>query len=97
MPFSWFDAKEAEDFGISLAHFHIEKLPLGELGKKSRSPAKQRDSLNKLFQKMARFKQEHKLNVYKKARLGNAFKWTLKEAGYDPEYVDQIVKQLMLV
>jgi len=94
---SWFDAKEAKEFGSALAQFHIEKIPLDESGKKSRTPTKQQESLNKLFQQMVRFKLEHKLNIYKKAQLGNAFKWTLKEAGYEPEYVDQITKQLMLI
>ncbi len=97
MLLSWFDAKEAKEFGASLARFHIEKIPLNEPGKKGRSPAKQQESLNKLFQQMVNFKLEHKLNIYKKAQLGNAFKWTMKEAGYDPEYVDQITKQLMLI
>jgi hypothetical protein len=97
MLLSWFDAKEAKEFGASLARFHIEKIPLAEPGKKSRTPAKQQESLKKLLQQMERYKLEHKLNIYKKAQLGNAFKWTLKEAGYDTEYVDQLTKQLMLV
>ncbi len=95
---SWFDAKEAKEFGISLARFHIETIPLDELGKKDKITAKKHEeTLNKLFQQMARFKLEHKLNIYKKAQLGNAFKWTLKEAGYESEYVDQVTKQLMLI
>ncbi len=93
MLFSWFDAREAKEFGASLARFHIERIPLD----KTRSPAKQQESLNKLFQQMVQFKLGHKLNIYKKAQLGNVFKWELKEAGYDPEYVDQITKKLMLI
>ena len=49
-----------------------------------------------MYQQMARFKLEHKLNIYKKAQLGNAFKWALKDAGYDPEFVDQLTKNMML-
>lgn len=95
---SWFDAKEATEFGTSLARFHIERIPLDEPGKKDKPTAKKHEeTLNKLFQQMARFKLEHKLNIYKKAQLGNAFKWTLKEAGYESEYVDQVTKQLMLI
>lgn len=94
---SWFDAKEAKEFGISLARFHIERIPPDEPGKKGRTAAKQQESLNKMFQQMVRFRLEHKLNIYKKAQLGNAFKWTLKEAGYESEYVDQVTKQLMLI
>ena len=97
MLFSWFDAKEAKEFGISLARFHIEKFPLEETRNKNKSPAKQQESLKKLFQQMLFFQKEHKLNIYKKAQLGNAFKWAMKEAGYESEYVDQVTKQLMLI
>lgn len=93
----WFDAKEAKEFGISLARFHIERIPLDETGKKGGTAAKQQESLNKMFQQMVRFRLEHKLNIYQKAQLGNAFKWTMKEAGYESEYVDQVTKQLMLI
>lgn len=93
MLLSWFNAAEAKKFGASLARFHIERIPLD----KSISPAKQQELLKQLFQQMVQFQLEHKLNIYKKAQLGNVFKWTLKEAGYDHEYVDQITKQLMLI
>lgn len=97
MLFSWFDATEAKEFGTSLARFHIENIPRDEPGKKTISSAKQKELLDKLFQRMVQFQHERKLNIYKKAQLGNIFKWKLKEAGYDPEYVDQITRQLMLI
>lgn len=93
MIFSWFDAREAKEFGVSLAHFLMARIPLGGSGT---SIAKKQEVLKKVFQQMMRFRLEHKLNVYKKAQLGNAFKWTLKEAGYDSEFVDQLTKELML-
>ncbi|MFZ2333459.1 MAG: hypothetical protein WAW35_00960 [Sideroxyarcus sp.] len=93
MPFNWFDAQEAKEFGVVLARFHIENIPLD----KTMPPTKQQELLNKLFQQMVKFKLDHKLNIYKRAQLGNVFKWELMEAGYDREYVDQITKQLMLI
>ena len=50
-----------------------------------------------MFQKMALFKREHKLNIYKEAQLGNAFKWSLTDAGYDSKYADQLTKELMVI
>ncbi len=97
MLLNWFDAKEAKEFGIALARFHIEKIPLDSSGAKNKPMAKKQEALNKLFQQMARFKLEHRLNIYKKAQLGNAFKWALRDAGYEAAYVDQITRQLMLV
>lgn len=97
MILSWFDASEAKKFGTSLAHFYIERIPPGDSGEKNKSIAKkQQEVVNKMFQQMVRFKLEHKLNLYKKAQLGNAFKWALQDAGYDPVFVDQLTKGLIL-
>lgn len=97
MILSWFDASEAKKFGESLARFYMEKMPLDAAAAKEKSVKKQQEALAKLFQQMARFKREHKLNIYKEAQLGNIFKWTLKDAGYDPTDIDEITKQLMLI
>lgn len=96
MVLSWFDASEAKEFGTSLAHFYIERIPLDTAGGKNKSITKKQEVMDKIFQQMVRFKLEHKLNIYKKAQLGNAFKWALKDAGYDPVFVDQLTKELML-
>jgi len=42
------------------------------------------------------FKKDRRLNVYKKAKLGNAFKWSLRDAGYDVDYVNELTEWLML-
>jgi len=88
----WFDAREAKEFGASLARFYIERLPPDAPNK----PVKAQEVLNKMLQQIARFKLQHKLNVYKKAQLGNAFQWTLKDAGYDPRFADTLTKELMI-
>lgn len=97
MIWNWFAASEAKKFGVSLAHFYIEKIPLDDAGKKSKQALKRKDVLKKMFQKMTQFNHEHKLNIYKKAKLGNAFKWTLTDAGYDPAYVDELTTELMQI
>lgn len=96
MRLNWFDASEAKAFGESLAKFYIERVsPDAQLGKKAAN--KQKEVEDKIFQQMARFRLEHKLNIYKNAQLGNAFKWTLTDAGYGPAYVDQLTKELMFI
>lgn len=95
MLLSWFDATEAKDFGESLAQFYMARVASDESGTTKKAAKKHKEVLEKLFQQMARFKREHKLNIYKTAQLGNAFKWTLKDAGYDPAYVDQLTTELM--
>jgi len=96
MLFSWLDASEAKKFGLFLAEFYMKRVVLDAKNRKPFSLAKRQEVENKIMQQLARFKLEHKLNFYKKAQLGNAFKWALKDAGYDPQYVDQFTAALMI-
>jgi hypothetical protein len=93
--FGLFNAREASDFGEHLANLLIERTPVeGALGK-GRITKKHEAMLHQLEQQVTRFKTEHKLNTFKKAKLGNRFKWVLREKGYDAEYVDQVTNWLM--
>lgn len=94
--FSWLDARDAQKFGISLADFFMERIPLEMPNKKIKSLEKKQEVLNTMFSQIQQFKMKQKLNLYKKAKLGNAFKWKLLEADYNPELVDELTKVLML-
>jgi hypothetical protein len=52
--------------------------------------------LGKLTLDVSQFGQTHSLNIYKKAKLGNAFKWGLLEKGYDEKFVDELTKEVIL-
>lgn len=93
---SWFDARDAQEFGKSLADFFMERIPLEKPHKKAKSLAKKQEVLDKMLVQIQLFKMKHKLNFYKKAKLGNSFKWKLLDADYDPELVDELTKFLML-
>lgn len=95
MLISWFDATEAREFGIKLAHFYMDRIPVHSTSSK-KSLEKQQKTFQKICQQMVMFKSIYKLNIYKKAQLGNQFKWTLIQAGYDPKFVDQFTKQVLL-
>ena len=65
-------------------------------------PAK-RPSVNRLTRivedacKKARaFQDEHKLGWVGKARLGNAFRWALKERGYRQDFIDLATEALIV-
>ncbi|MGZ5156914.1 MAG: hypothetical protein ACXWCU_08385 [Caldimonas sp.] len=97
MILSWFDAREATQFGASLAEMLIERTPAeGAVMGKRMLTKKHEAMMHQLEQQVSRFKTQHKLNAYKKAQLGNKFKWTLKDKGYDGEYVDQMTNWLMV-
>ena len=92
----WFNGRDAHNFGTSLAEFFMERVPLDNTTRKKASFAKKQEALEKIFTKVILYKQQNKLNVYKKAKLGNGFKWKLLEANYDPEFVDELTRMLML-
>lgn len=96
MVFDWLNAKEAQKFGLELAAFFIERIPPEVTPRKEKTLAKRKEVLHKMFQQMERFKLQHRLNVYKKAKFGNSFQWALKDAGYTQEFIDELTKELLL-
>ncbi|MES2562966.1 MAG: hypothetical protein V4637_09595 [Pseudomonadota bacterium] len=42
------------------------------------------------------FKNEHKLGVYKKARLGNTFRWELESLGYSKQLIQTATESLVV-
>jgi hypothetical protein len=96
MVFGWFDARVAKDRGAELARAFASRVPveanLGERKFESRA----KSAIAQLQRDAAEFARNEKLNAYKKAQLGNAFKWALKDAGYADEYVDKLTDLLLL-
>ncbi len=96
MPIGWFDASEAEKFGVSLAKYFIDRIPPETSGGKGRSLEKRLAAVDKMYMQIDAFRRENRLNFYKKAKLGNAFRWQLVSAGYDKDFVDQVTKGVLL-
>jgi len=93
---AWFDARDAKAFGELLAVFFIERVPHDDKIKEKKFALKTQKVLNNMQRQVLRFRAEHRLNVYKKAQIGNTFKWRLREAGFDSAYVEKITEWLML-
>jgi hypothetical protein len=96
MFFSWFDASAATAFGTTLAGFFAQRVPRDAAVSDKKFAAKAQDVLGKMALQVDRFKAENGLNTYKKAKLGNAFKWALKDAGYPPAYIEKLSEWLMV-
>ncbi len=92
----WFDVKEAELFGNELAEFYDARSRANEKIKNQKQTEKQQKLIVQCLQKARQFKSSHKLNFYKKAKLGNAFKWKLREKGHDMKLVDLLTKDILL-
>lgn len=96
MLIAWFDARKPKEFGTSLAKIFIEKIPAEKQLNEKVFAAKAKKALEQATIQTVAFKRENNLNIYKKAQMGNAFKWALKEADFDAEYIDKLTKWLML-
>jgi hypothetical protein len=91
----WFNAGKAEEFGTSLAQFFIEKMPPGQKLNESKLASKTEYLLVKMQARIKEFKQTEKLNIYKTAKLANAFRWTLKDANFEAAFIEKLVEWLV--
>lgn len=92
--FSWFDARAAREFGVLLAKLVLKELPADATIKDRKFAIKADKVLNHVMRELAAFRQSNSLNAYQKARLGNAFLWTLKDSGVNDAYADQLTEWL---
>ena len=95
MLFEWFNATASKEFGAALAKFYIERIPVASNENDKKFASKTKAALDKMSQRVEQFKAANPLNTYKKAQLGNAFKWALREAGYDKAYIDRLTEWLV--
>src|SRR5579859_776202 len=101
MLFKWLDASEATQAGTALADdFYLQSSAgsTGALHKEPRRPQGQelQKFLQKFVQQVDRAVQPLKLNVFKRAKLANSFKWRLLEKGVEPDLVDELTQALVL-
>ena len=94
---NWFDASEAQEFGKSLAEIYATKNAIIDHKREKASTVNKRAKLlGKLTLVVNQFGKTRRLNFYKKAKLGNAFKWVLLDKGYDTKFVDELTKEVVL-
>lgn len=93
--FDWFNATSAKAFGAELADTFIATVPLDAKLSGKKFEQKTEATLKRLSQRIEEFKSRNKLNVYKKAQLGNAFKWRLKDAAYEDGYINVLTEWLL--
>jgi hypothetical protein len=51
--------------------------------------------LEGLGARAVRYQGQHNLGIYKKAKLGNVFKWKLKELGYSEDFAERATKEIV--
>ena len=90
-------SKQVDEFAVGLARALARQCPLapGE-GRPTVKPQKLVEVLEEICREALGFKNQHKLGIYKKARLGNAFRWELTELGYEKRFVEDITQRLVV-
>jgi hypothetical protein len=95
--FDWFDTQEADTFAKAIADDLMARIPVFvEEGGKKVTPERVHNAHQAIIARASAFAREHKLNWYKKAHLGNIFRWSLLEKGYDKEFVDTWTHNLLV-
>lgn len=90
--FTFLDATAAKLFGVEMAHFYMERMPVGIVLKEKQFASKSQQIIEKMVEQINAHKERNKLNTYKIAQMGNAFKWELKDAGYNDDYVNKLTQ-----
>ena len=93
--FGWFDTQEGDELVQAIVDELVKRVPPATLPAKDKKAAiKLRNTHDAVFSRAGKFARTHKLNVYKKARFANQFRWALRDAGYPPEFVESWTYEL---
>jgi len=91
-----FDTRELEEFAVGLANDLGRRFPPTSEGRTDPGVKHQvKVILEGLGARAVRYQAEHRLGVYKKAKLGNVFKWKLRELGYSNEFTERATKEIV--
>ncbi len=92
---TWFDTHEVDEFARALAQDLIGRLPPVDPGRKA-TPERLRNTRDAILSRASAFARMRKVNWFKKAHLGNTFKWALLDAGYDQQFVDAMTHDVVV-
>jgi hypothetical protein len=91
-----FNTRELEEFALSLANDLGRRFPPQSEARTDPGATHQiKVILDGLGARAVRYNSEHKLGIYRKAKLGNTFKWRLKELGYSVSFAERATKELV--
>lgn len=94
----WFDTREVDELARSIAAELVKRAPPSSLEAHTKKAADRlRNTHDAIFSRAGKFARTHKLNIYTKARLGNQFRWALREAGYPREFVEAWTYEIVLL
>lgn len=85
---NWLNTDEVDQFAKAIAADLIGRVPLLSESQRPLTPERLQNAHQAIVSRAGAFARTHDLNWYKKARLGNTFRWALLEKGYDKPFAD---------
>jgi hypothetical protein len=90
------DTRELEEFATALATDLGRRFPPASEARTDPGAVHQvKVILEGLAARAVRYHQQHKFGLYGKAKLGNVFKWKLRELGYSPGFAERATKEII--
>jgi hypothetical protein len=97
MVLNFLNAREAVAIGNSLAdQFITRTTPEAAKGARKAKPGEAEEELRKFIQRIDSDARPLRLNLYKRAKLANSFKWKLLQNGVKPEFVNELTRMLLM-
>jgi hypothetical protein len=94
--FGLVDTRELEDFASGLASDLGRRFPPSSEARTDVGATNQiRIIVEGLAARAQRYHEQHKLGVYRKAKLGNVFRWKLKELGYSDPFIERVTREIV--
>ena len=92
---SWLDGRTATEYGKQIAN-DIQRLIPAEKGVKGKKdPAKRLQKLMRVVERVSAESARQRFNFYQKAKFANALRWSLKDGGYAPDFIQEIVALIL--
>lgn len=92
----WLDAGTAEKQADRAVEEILRLVPNGELAATANGRKKQVAKLDKTINGHRREYAAAKYNIYQKAKFANRVKWRLQDTGYPKDFVDSLVRLLII-
>ena len=91
----WLDGRTATAFGNEIANDIRLLLPVEHGAKAPKNPAKRLQKLARIVERTSAQSAQHRFNFYQKAKFANALRWSLKDDGYAPDFIEEVVALIL--
>jgi len=94
--FKWLDAKAAESQADEAVAEIGRIVPKEEVAAAGAARKKQIGKLESTIDRHRRLYARSGYNIYQKAKFANRVKWRLRDSGYENDFIDSVVRLLII-